>query len=345
MLNSFNTKGAIAEELVRQYFLRNKYFVVRGIKYRFKAYEVTDIDLFIYSSISNIQKERINIDIKNKKSPQAIERILWTRGLQSILGTNKCIVVTTEARQDIVEFGNINRVVVLDGNFLTSLKGNQDINNNIANRISEEDLFNLLTNYDKNNPSKKSIRKQYDSLKSLLLTKSNFDGINEYLDEINTYIRIICQGNSSDTLLRFLFILISYFLLLLDYSLRNTLNLDHDKLKDFIFSNIKYGTNQERTLKLVELIKDYSSIDKRYKDIHLSLLSALDDKEKNYMYEVLSDFFSIPENLNSIFQNSIEFESIAYDRNPIEIYNLPSSIKSIIYLLMDSMKIERTLFV
>lgn len=345
MLSSYNSKGAVAEELVRQYFLQNNYYVVRGIKYRFKSYEVTDVDIFIYSSISNIQKERINIDIKNKKTPQAIERILWTRGLQSILGTNKCIVVTTESRQDIVEFGNINRVVVLDGNFLTSLKNNPDINTNIANRLSEEDLSNLLTDYDKNNPSKKSIKKQYDILKSLLLTKSNFDGINEYLDEINNYFRLICQGNNSDTLLRFLFIIISYFLLLLDYSLRNTLNFDRDKLKNFIFSNIKYGTNQERTLKLIELIKDYSSIDKRYKDIHHSLLSALDDKEKNYIFEVLSDFFSIPENFNSIFQNSIEFESLAYNRNPIEISNLPSSIKSIIYLLMDSMKIERTLFV
>ena len=115
------TKGSIAEEALRQYFLSLGFFVVRSIPFKYKSFDITDIDLLLYSRKNTISRERINVDIKCKKTPQAIERIFWTKGLQEVLGLDNCIVATTDKRPATREFGSLHNVLVLDGNFLTIL--------------------------------------------------------------------------------------------------------------------------------------------------------------------------------------------------------------------------------
>ena len=73
-------KGYQMEENLRNYFLEMGYFVVRGVKYNFKDTEGTDIDLFLYNRPTILSRERINVDIKNKKTPQAMERIFVAKG-------------------------------------------------------------------------------------------------------------------------------------------------------------------------------------------------------------------------------------------------------------------------
>jgi hypothetical protein len=87
-------KGARAEETLRNYFLSMGYFVVRGCKFRYRGFDVTDVDLWLYGRSSALLRERINVDIKNKKTPQALERIFWAKGLQSVLGLDACVVAT-----------------------------------------------------------------------------------------------------------------------------------------------------------------------------------------------------------------------------------------------------------
>ena len=61
-------KGEMMEELLRNYFLNLGYFVVRGIKYRYNENDITDVDLFLYGRISSLSREKINVDVKNKKT-------------------------------------------------------------------------------------------------------------------------------------------------------------------------------------------------------------------------------------------------------------------------------------
>ncbi|WP_206206140.1 hypothetical protein, partial [Pseudomonas viridiflava] len=66
-------KGPAAEEAIRNYFLSIGYFVVRGCAFKYNQFDVTDIDLFLYGKSSAFSRERLNADIKNKKTPQALE--------------------------------------------------------------------------------------------------------------------------------------------------------------------------------------------------------------------------------------------------------------------------------
>src|ERR1700730_5445349 len=97
-------KGELMEELVRNYFMSLGYFTVRGIKFRYQNNDVTDIDLFLYGRNSTLTRQRINVDIKNKKTPQAFERIVWANGLMKILNFDSCIVATTDGRPVLHSF-------------------------------------------------------------------------------------------------------------------------------------------------------------------------------------------------------------------------------------------------
>jgi hypothetical protein len=111
-------KGYLAEEMLRAYFSRAGYFVVRGVPFCYEGFDVTDIDLWLYSRSSSVSREIAIVDAKNKKTPQAIERIFWIKGLQKAVGASKAIVATTDRRPEVKEFGKQLDVVVLDGSFL-----------------------------------------------------------------------------------------------------------------------------------------------------------------------------------------------------------------------------------
>lgn len=112
------TKGNKAEESLRLYFLDAGYYVVRGVPYKYKDFDITDIDLFLYGRASALSRERNIVDIKNKKTPQAVERIFWTKGLQKSLNMDHAIVATTETNPAVLAYGKENDVIVLDGKFL-----------------------------------------------------------------------------------------------------------------------------------------------------------------------------------------------------------------------------------
>jgi len=91
-------KGTAVEEALRLYFASLGYFAVRSVPWKLDGSDVTDIDLWLYERPSTISRRRIIVDIKNKKSPQAAERLVWTKGLQTALGVESAFVATPDRR-------------------------------------------------------------------------------------------------------------------------------------------------------------------------------------------------------------------------------------------------------
>ena len=96
-------KGPRMEELLRSYFLKAGYYVVRGVPFIYEGFDVTDIDLWLYSRTSSVSREITLVDAKNKKTPQAIERIFWVQGLRIATKATNAVVATTEKRQEVKE--------------------------------------------------------------------------------------------------------------------------------------------------------------------------------------------------------------------------------------------------
>lgn len=114
-------KGFALEELLRASFNQRGYFVLGGLPYRVDGEDVTDIDLWLYERPVSSGRRRIIVDVRNRKSPKAAERLIWTKGLASALGVDSAMVATTDNRPATRRLARALGLTLLDGETMTSL--------------------------------------------------------------------------------------------------------------------------------------------------------------------------------------------------------------------------------
>jgi hypothetical protein len=333
-------KGEFSEEVIRNYFLELGYFVIRSAKFHYQDYDITDIDLFLYSKSTPFTRERVNVDIKNKKTPQAIERVFWTRGLRDTLGFDKCIVVTTETRPDVVSFGKDNDVIVLDGNFLKRITERETKRE--KKRLFEEEFMNEL--------DKASVgdlygnwKKEYESNKSLMLKPLNFDLCNLLLSKIKVAFESYLSTNKNQSILRYLYLTIAYFFVVIDYSLRMISFKTDAQRKDEIDTLVRYGQKGlERSKELQRLVKTImQGIDINLVEKAQAVSVAINEHFSNIRSEILADFFSKLSNSSKSFELAQIFEGLGFAMHVKIPPDLSNELKSIIGLLCDFHSIDR----
>lgn len=334
-------KGELAEERLRLYFLNLGYFVVRSIKANYKGYDVTDIDLFLYSRPSPISRERTNVDVKMKQQPKSLERVFWTKGLKEVLGLEKCIVATTDKRSHIGEFGAENDVLVLDGNFMNKLDSTERYS---VDRINEEEFIALIDGYSVGELGG-NWKKEYDLSKSNLLNKLNFDGLNDLLNKIKKLLEECSLEPLNESSYRILYIYISYFLITLDYSIKDFSYKDQKGRVSIIADGIRFGELGKK--KSEEIIAMSSAL-------MSSFMSKSDYDVGAIENEVLAQFMEIPANviaeylgntkmMQRLLPIAIEFESFAFSRNLTSPATMSSELQSMLGLLCDFYSIDRKL--
>ncbi|RRR99926.1 hypothetical protein EIP75_23515 [Aquabacterium soli] len=115
------TKGPMLEELVRAYFARQGFYVLRSVPFRFEGEDVTDVDVWLYGRQAASSRIRGIVDVKNKRSPKAFERVLWVKGLQAVINCDRAIIATTDTNSSLVKFAQAQKIAVLSKNFLDRL--------------------------------------------------------------------------------------------------------------------------------------------------------------------------------------------------------------------------------
>lgn len=325
-------KGELMEEKLRIYFLNNGYYVVRGIKYNFESNEITDIDLFLYGRSSSISRERINVDIKNKKNPKAFERILWTKGLQVLLGFDKCLVATTDRRETIRNYGLKNDVIILDGNFL------QKLTYNTPNRISEEKFISNISKYKSYNTFRnQSWKNIYEKSKSRLLNELDFSGFNSSILSLRYFLNKCFDQQKKESAIRICYIILSHSLIILDYLLKDIAFLEPNLRREHLENGFKYGNLGKEGV--------YRTIDMAVKMTD-SKVSANEIKKSLESDEilVLSEFFSKVDTIKNIFKWSLKFEETAFNLTHSNPNDLPSELKGVLALFLDYFEISRKSF-
>lgn len=333
-------KGQLAEEILRNYFLDIGYYTVRGIIYKYCNYEVTDVDLFLYSNSSPFTRDKINVDIKRKKTPQAMERIFWAKGLKSILGFNKCIVATTDSRPEVIEFGKLNNVTVLNGNFLNKLIERNS--KKTKERIYEETFIDLL--------KQESIgelygdwKRKYELNKSMLLKEPNFDLCNYYLKEINLVLTSIISSGKKEAFLRYLYTLVSFFLVTLDFAMKDILFKDESIRFKELDGYFRYGQRGlEKANELANASKIImESFDSTLKEKELTISEVIKEQFSKINADILAQFFSTQSVASKLFDNAKAFERNGFLINYKQIDELEGELKSIIGVICDFNSIDR----
>jgi len=295
--------------------------------------------LWLYFSASSVSRERVCVDIKNKKTPQAIERVFWGKGLQQVLKLEKCIVATTDNRKETRDFGALHDVTVLSGEFVQRIIKNIPT---VKDRIEEEALLTVLgapcaTNRDVN------WRKYYRESKQNLLLRLNFDGCNYYFDRIRFLLEECLATSFSIAPLRLLYMHLSMFLVALDYSTRNLAPYDVEARKQLIADGFRFGAaGKERADEILNTALQILSSTKKE---DLFSKSSTEDEIKrqleNYPAELLAEYFAKNDVMKLLFEFARECEKIAYLSTPPKTTEVSSQIKSLLGLLCDFFKIDR----
>ena len=328
-------QGSVAEEALRNYFLSIGYYVARGIKFTFHRFDVTDVDLWLYARNSPLSRERICVDIKNKKTPQALERIFWAKGLQSVLGLDSCIVATTDSRPDVREFGLQHNVRVLDGKFLSRLTNSARSH---KERITEEDFLADLESGSLGRLSG-DWRGRYEESKSRLLHSLNFDGCNAWLEDIEYLLTQIASGNRA---WRLFYASCSHFMIAMDFILREFIAEDQEQRRQIIERGIRYGVSgqafTEKVGRMAAALVEGVAAQPGLAD---TLQQELQQQASNVKADLLAEFFARNLTGSAAFDVALALESAAFSPQAPTPSALPSQAQAVVGVIADFCGVDR----
>lgn len=327
------------EENLRRYFLNLGYYVLRGVKFRYHSFDVTDVDLWLYAKTSALARQRTCVDIKNKKTPQALERIFWAKGLKETLALDDCMVATTDSRPDVREFGLSHQVAVLDGPFLARLQGSAKT---YIDRLSEEDF---ISQADHGSLGKMGgdWKGRYEEAKSRVLTDLRFDGCNAYINDIQYFLeQRISLGASESMPLRLTYSVISMFLVAVDFVLKDHSALDNEHRFQLLCEGFRYGdSGKDYATRLTRLAAGLTEVAGIAPGTGKAVVDELKRQAEEIPAEALAEFFSKGSVQGGLFSTAIEFESAAFAPEVPAPTKLSANAQGVLGVVSDFLAIDR----
>lgn len=159
------TRGAGLEELLRAYFLRSGFFVIRGVPFRIADEDLTDVDLWLYERPTGTSRRVQICDIKYKQRPKAIERLFWTSGLADALEVDAAYVATTDKRPSLRLVAERLDLQLIDGTDIQRIQSSQNVL--FDSRLTDEEFVAVLQAVDKEFKTKDFQTARVDILMSL----------------------------------------------------------------------------------------------------------------------------------------------------------------------------------
>ncbi len=337
------TKGLKMEELLRAYFLKAGYYVIRGVPFVYEGFDVTDIDLWLYSRTSSVAREVTLVDAKNKKTPQAIERIFWVQGLRIAAKATSAIVATTDKRPEVRDFGRELGVFVLDGNFLSKLANADEPN---TTRLSDEEFFSRINEYSLSKLDG-DWRARLILSKSLLARSLSFDSCNEWLAQGKFFAeKAVTKGKQRETALRCLYLICSFLAVALDYAMKELSFHDQSERNNLIKDGFTYGSRGSQGMKKI-LNVAMGLVEQHANDgpaISRQVRTSVDNELAQLGTAGLGEFFSKNDVARSLFPVARDFEQLAYSREFSSHESASVELRSMLYCLVDYWKINRVMF-
>lgn len=165
----------------------------------------------------------------------------------------------------------------------------------------------------------------------------------EFLREIDYFFdQSILRIENPIVSLRLLYINIAFFLICIDFLMKNYILLDKKSRMELLADGFHYGERgKERTEGITNAAIKLASSIIANQSIARTLQNEVEKQNRRRPVEILADFFSKNYNMNSLFEAAKLFESISYSHNLLSPSNLPAELQSFIGLLADFFRKER----
>jgi hypothetical protein len=336
-------KGYRTEELLRRYFIRSGYFTVRGVPFVYEGFDVTDIDLWLYSRPSSVSRHRVIVDAKNRSTPKTIERIFWTKGLQQVLGVEQAIVATSDKRSAVSDFGREQNVLILDGAFLNKLQNSPEP---FEVRLTEEQLLDLLGTYQPTR-SGGDWRGIFKASKQPLARNLNYNAINKWLIDGRYFAeQALLVVTHREVALRMLYLLASFIAIAFDFVMKDLAFFEPAAKLAALNDGLRHGSQGATGTK--QLLELATRLIEQYAPEHRMLAPRIRERLWKELDAIptksLAENFAKQSVSQDLFLVAKELESAAYRNAFIGPQTLSPTAKGMLGVLLDFWELDRKSF-
>lgn len=334
-------KGAGLEELARAYFARQGFVAIRSVSIQFEEEEVTDVDVWLYGRQGGGARTRSLIDVKDKKSPKAFERIMWARGMQLALGCDRAIVTTTDTNAKVTRFAQQQKVALLTAAYLRHWAGGDDI---LKERLGLEEFNSSIQSFGGQKQDGDWI-KQIAMAKSAVVSLPPYPAFNKAISSFRFFAeRAATRPQHREQALRGAFFSAALACMALDAALEKLTFEDPATRHRLLYSGVTYGDSGDSRVQasIDTVLAVISKGVKNGRSIARQTGDALEEMFAGVRAEIVAEFFAKEQNGAHLFPVARELEFRAHSRIRSEITALSIEAKSIIGVFADFVGAKRT---
>lgn len=332
-------KGATLEELVRAYFARQGYFVLRSVSVRFEEEEVTDVDVWLFGRQGAGARTRALVDVKDKRSPKAFERILWTRGMQLALGCDRAIVATTDNSVKVARFAQQQKVTLLPAEFLKRVK----LLDEPGGRLSLEEFTKNIQRYPNYKQDGDWLKRIADA-KSAVVSLQPYPAFNKAISSFRFFAeRAATRAQHREQALRGAFLSAALACVALDSAIERLFFEDGHTRYQTLLNGITYGdAGDGRVQNTIDSV--LSVIAKGLNNgrvIASRTREALNELLGNVRADIIAEFFSKEQSASLLYNVSRELDARAHMHERTDLMMLTVDAKSVLGIFADFVQVKR----
>lgn len=331
-------KGAGLEEQARAYFARQGFVAVRSVSVQFEDEEVTDVDVWLYGRQGAGIRTRALVDVKDKKSPKAFERVLWVRGMQLALGCDRAFVATTDTSPKVTRFAQQQKVALLPAAFL------RRPSENAPDRLTLEELLANIQQFPSHKQDGDWI-KQIAAAKSAVVSLPPYPAFNKAISAFRFFAeRAATRPQHREQALRGALLAASLACIALDAGMERLSFEEKATRHKLLYSGVTYGdAGDGRVRASIGTVLDVIARGvQNGKVLARQTGDAIDEMFSALRAEIIAEFFAKEEGAQLLFPVARELEARSHARTRGELTALSVEAKSVVGVFADFVGAKRS---
>ncbi|MDE2076993.1 MAG: hypothetical protein KGI91_07960 [Burkholderiales bacterium] len=301
---------------------------------------MTDLDTWLYARQSATTRVRAIVDVKNKKSPKAFERVLWVKGLQTVMKCDRAIVATTDSSQSLLRFAQSQNIAVLSKDFLDKLAKKLDIDE----RLTLEELADLI----QQNPGHKQdgdwLRILGDA-KSAVASLPGFPAFNRAMFAFRFFgERVEVRVQHREVALRCALLSAGIACVALDIGLERFVFSDVDTRHEGLINGVIFGDSGDGRIQasIQTALEALSEGMQNGKAIAAQARQQLERRLKGVRAEVIAEYFMREQHAQHLFSAARELEAAAHTSGDPKRFVMSLETRSILGVFADFIGVKRS---
>lgn len=334
------SKGPVLEELVREYFARQGFFALRSVPFRTDGEDVTDLDVWLYSRQAVSARIRGIVDVKNKKSPKAFERVLWVKGVQEVLNCDRAVIATTDANPALIRFAQAQKIAVLPKSFLDRLSKKLAVDG----RLTLEQYVALVQSYPAQKQDGDWLRVLGDA-KSAIVSLGGFPAFNKTMFAFRFFAeRAEVRLQHRDVAVRCALLTAGLACIALDSALERFVFEESDARFNGLVEGVTYGDSGDGRVKgsINMALSALAEGMENGKTIAAQAREQLDKRLSEIRADIIAEYFMREHNSQHLFAAAKEFDSAAHAISLADSPQLSLEARSILGVFADFVGVKRS---